>query len=321
MLRVLVPSILALTLSSVALAQTPAPAPAAAAPFVRPPAPGRMIDIGGRKLHILCKGQGKGPTVIFEAGLSQYLAVSTYAKVQDLVAPYARACVYDRAGLGWSDPNPGVTSHQSMVADLHSLLRGAGIKGPIILVGHSMGGLTARLYAKTYPKEVAGMVLADASTEANFALPDFDSSNASMIAQIEAGLTKGVPGQPMVPLPAGTAYDISMAFTPEVFRTVKAEQVALTLVPAAMKQPHAYGTLGAKPLVILRRGQAASPPNADDIWWRTQQEKELSLSTNSQLVVAEKSGHTIPYEAPDLTAAAVRRVLDAVRTHGKLAAP
>ena len=70
----------------------------------KPAAPGQMVDIGGgRRLHVLCKGSSDGPTVIFEAGLSQYTATSTYGKAQNLISPFARVCVYDRAGLGWSD--------------------------------------------------------------------------------------------------------------------------------------------------------------------------------------------------------------------------
>ena len=101
-------------------ADTPPPAPAAAPAYVRPPAPGQLIDIGGRRLHVLCKGPTQGPTVLFEAGLSQYTANSTYGKAQDLIAAKVRVCVYDRAGLGWSDAAPGARTHQDMVEDLHT---------------------------------------------------------------------------------------------------------------------------------------------------------------------------------------------------------
>src|SRR5262245_66316168 len=97
-----------------AQAQTQDPAPSSQslpsigpAAFVKPQAPGRLIDVGGRRLHILCKGAAAGgPTVVFEAGLSQYTANSSFSLAQDAIAPFVRACSYDRAGLGWSDPAP-----------------------------------------------------------------------------------------------------------------------------------------------------------------------------------------------------------------------
>src|SRR5262245_46180563 len=88
------------------------PAAQSAAPYQKPPAPGQLVDIGGgKRLHLLCKGSGDGPTVIFEAGLSQWTATSTYGKAQDAIAGFARVCVYDRAGLGWSDGVPDGRTH------------------------------------------------------------------------------------------------------------------------------------------------------------------------------------------------------------------
>src|SRR5919109_553973 len=122
------------------------------------PAPGRLIDIGGYRLHIYCEGNGE-PTAIMEAGLGNPGLAWTF--VQPEIADGTRICVYDRAGLGWSDPSPRERTANVMVDELHSLLTQAGIEGPYVLVGHSFGGLLMRLYAHMYPEDVIGLVLVD----------------------------------------------------------------------------------------------------------------------------------------------------------------
>jgi pimeloyl-ACP methyl ester carboxylesterase len=284
------------------------------AAFQRPAAPGQLVDIGGgRRLHIFCKGTGEGPTVVIEAGLSQYTATSTYGKAQDAIAPFARVCVYDRAGLGWSDPAPADRTHVDMVSDLHKLLIAAKIPAPYIMVGHSLGGLLVRQYAQMYRSEVAGVVLADATSESNLFDDEGARFRAGVVAQIAQGLAKAKPGEPVVPLPDGTSTDIVMSFMPEVLAAVKDEYLAIDRTPAEMRAPLGYGTLGALPLVVIRRGKTATPPSASDIAWQADQERLTTLSTSSSLVVAENAGHVIPYDAPGVVADAVRRVLAACR--------
>jgi pimeloyl-ACP methyl ester carboxylesterase len=132
--------------------------PEASAPTV----PGQMVDIGGYRLHIDCIGKGS-PTVILENGLGDNFA--DWALVQPDVAKFTKVCSYDRAYDGFSDAGPiPVTMHQE-VFELHKLLAAGGIRPPYILVGHSYGGLLARLYITTYPSEVKGMVFVDSTHE------------------------------------------------------------------------------------------------------------------------------------------------------------
>ena len=296
------------------------PVAQSAAVFQRPAAPGQLVDIGhGQRLHVLCKGSGAGPTVLIEAGLSQWSASSTYGRAQDAIAASgARVCVYDRAGLGWSDVVPDGRTHNGMVEDLHKLLAAMKVPPPYVLVGHSMGGLLVRLYAKTYRGEVAGVVLADATSEST--LYDAKSANAraSIIAQIEKGLVNARPGVPMLELPKDTAAEVAMSFTPEIFRAVKDEYQAIDRTPAELRGSHGYGTLDDIPLVVVRRGRTAQPPSATDESWRAEQELLPALSTNSVLLVAANSGHVIPYDEPAIIADAVRRVMDACRTKGRI---
>jgi pimeloyl-ACP methyl ester carboxylesterase len=120
--------------------------------------PGQMVDVGGHQLHICATGRGS-PTVVLDSGFPGSSLSWTY--VQPEVTRFTRACSYDRAGLGWSDAGPMPRTTRQIVEELHALLRNAQVKGPYVLVGHSFGTFTVRLYASTYPDEVAGIVLLD----------------------------------------------------------------------------------------------------------------------------------------------------------------
>jgi pimeloyl-ACP methyl ester carboxylesterase len=123
----------------------------------------RLVEIEpGRRLNLYCLGSGS-PTVVFESG--QTSETDAWARVQPAIAAHTRACSYDRAGLGYSDPSRRPGDSTNIVDDLHRLLNAASIKPPYILVGHSLGGMHVRLYADTYLNEVAGMVLVDSAEE------------------------------------------------------------------------------------------------------------------------------------------------------------
>ena len=124
--------------------------------------PHALVDIGGRKMNLYCRGEGR-ITVIFDSGLSDWSSI--WALVQPAVAASTRACTYDRAGMGYSDASGRPSSPPNIVADLHQLLLAAGIQPPYLLVGHSLGGFNMKLYAATYRSQVAGMVLVDPAEE------------------------------------------------------------------------------------------------------------------------------------------------------------
>src|SRR5258708_6347111 len=114
--------------------------------------PGKLIDVGGYRLHLYCTGDG-GPTVLLEFGLDgSYL---DWYRVQPEVSKFARVCSYDRAGYGWSDVSAQPRVPSIMSAELHQLLVNAGEKPPYILVGHSLGSFNALMYAHQYASEVA----------------------------------------------------------------------------------------------------------------------------------------------------------------------
>jgi pimeloyl-ACP methyl ester carboxylesterase len=121
-------------------------------------APGEVVDVGGYQLHIHCIGNGS-PTIILDA-LGNGSSASC-GLVQPEIAQSTRVCAYDRAGAGWSERGPTPRDMNQQVRELHALLAGARVDGPYVLVGHSYGGRISRVYAKTYPRDVAGMVLID----------------------------------------------------------------------------------------------------------------------------------------------------------------
>jgi pimeloyl-ACP methyl ester carboxylesterase len=126
------------------------------------PPPGKLVDIGGRRLHLNIMGEDTGgPTVILEAGMAS--TSSNWAWVQREIAKTTRVVAYDRAGLGWSDPGEKPLDAAKSARDLHTALRRAGIQPPYVLAGHSYGGLVVRMFADQYPDEVTGLVLVDSS--------------------------------------------------------------------------------------------------------------------------------------------------------------
>lgn len=127
----------------------------------RRPIPGKLMTVGGHKIHVTDLGND-GPTVVIlhGAGESSY----SWIHVGREISRFARVIAYDRPGLGSSDPGPAPSADRT-VDELHLLLEKVGVPGPYVLVGHSLGGVIARLYASRYPNDVAGMVMADSSHE------------------------------------------------------------------------------------------------------------------------------------------------------------
>jgi protein-S-isoprenylcysteine O-methyltransferase Ste14/pimeloyl-ACP methyl ester carboxylesterase len=129
--------------------------------------PGQLVDIGGRRLHLICIGEGD-PTVFFES--SGWGTALSFAQARERIASRTRVCSYDRSGLGWSDPGPGVASIGDLVRDLAVLQDRAKLHGPHILVASSIGGLTGELFARQFPERVAGLVHLDAANSLTLAL-------------------------------------------------------------------------------------------------------------------------------------------------------
>ncbi len=302
--------------------------------IVKYPPLGQMVDVGGYRLHIACQGTGS-PTVIMEAGLGG--SSLTWALVQPQVATTTQVCVYDRAGLGWSDTSPKPRTAVIMVEELHTLLKNANIEGPYIMVGHSTGGMLVRLYAHSYPAEVAGMVLVDAQHEEQFARlsPAIQQNLKAMFAEsdqtlplyrilINSGISALVPAvaaladNPKLPSPARETFTALAISDPKFIEAQAAEQGAIFDSLAEVRDAH-ITSLGNIPLVVLYRGIDDSPtpglmPEENKQRWLGLQTELAALSPQGKLVIADKGGHHIQLDQPNLVIDAIEQVLIAAHS-------
>jgi pimeloyl-ACP methyl ester carboxylesterase len=246
------------------------------------PGQGRLVDIGGRRLNLECQGTG-APTVVFVAGLGDR-GERAWGAVWGQAARSARACVYDRPGLGRSDPGPTPAGYQTAVEDLHLLLRRGHVPGPYVLVGHSLGGLLARLYADRHPAEVAGVVLVDATP-----VDWFPTVQRLLPAELRGPLAHNPEG-----------FDLGGGIA--------------SLTP--LDRP---GALGRRPLAVMWAPSQPPPglptSTARELAgrWEAEQARLGRLSAASHLQRVTASGHYLQHDQPGLVVARIDDVLRALR--------
>jgi pimeloyl-ACP methyl ester carboxylesterase len=317
------------------------------------PPPGKLVDVGGYRLHLNCTGKS-GPAVVLISGGGDFSF--DWELVQPDVSRITRVCSYDRAGLAWSDPGPTPRTMRQDAYELHTLLKAARVQPPYVLVGHSVGGLIARVYAEQFPKEVAGMVLVDPTHEdttlmfqgklvrvrqsaKGIPVPAAQTMQSSPpkppakedIGQFEFnqklfGAPKTVPPFDKLPAPVQAmrlwfrSQPPRAAAGPDLW----AEELQAMYASRA-KTPYQLGDL---PLVVLiTKPQSGKPPEgvSADEWTQVNEEKRqqkvglTNLSHNSKLIVAEKSGHHIQLDEPQVVTDAVRLVVESVRHRTRLA--
>lgn len=281
------------------------------------PMPGRLVDVGGYKMHIHCSGMGS-PAVILDSGLGDSFIV--WSKVQPELAKLSQVCSYDRAGIGYSDASPQPRTSKVMAEELHTLLHNAGIAPPYILGGHSMAGYNLRLFSTLHRSEVAGMVLVDAShpeQEKRFppAVNDLDKSWVREQEFLTYSTPLGVPR-----LLGFCSNDAAFRAADCNFRSYRAGLQELKSFSASAAQAFTTGALGDLPLVVLSHDPGIPEPDVpadlvkplNDAW--AQMQDELAhLSTRGRRIVAKNSTHYIQIQRPDLVIDAVRTVLDQSR--------
>ncbi|MGD0228356.1 MAG: alpha/beta hydrolase [Terriglobia bacterium] len=299
---------------------------------VRYPQIGRSVDVGGRSLNIYCSGKGD-PAVVFEA--PGPTAGYTWIDIQTEIAKFTRACWYDRAGYGWSDPGPSPRTFDAIAKDLHVLLQAAAVPAPYVLVGGAgNGSFHVRVYNGLYPSEVAGVVLVDASDPDVFAhelkymkgalssLPPWARRAGCAVvfpAMVRVGLLRLL-GNPGVGRPVGLA-ELHQGQQQELYFLSTNPSISLTEGEACREEEsvaevRAAGDFGTRPLVVLEGAEPEHAPSPEyekateafnDYWFHQLLPRLAALSTRGRLVLAADA------TAPETVVAAVRNVVTKVR--------
>ena len=315
------------------------------------PAPGKLVDVGGWRIHVNCTGKPSRnrPTVVLESGSGDFSF--DWSLVQPGVSRFTRVCSYDRAGHAWSDLGPRPRTMKQIASELHTALATLHIKPPYVLAGQSFGGLLIRTFANQYPKDVAGMVLVDSTHE------DTKLSLNGKIQRMRE-LSQGR----VIPSIQTAISGEDKALSPEERQQIEGMikqndqrriQAPYDRLPAAIQnvrlwalaQPQHYAAdndpywgeefaeiyaarkareypLEDIPLIVLTRGKAGYPDT--EVGRQLNEERKsmqldlLRLSRNSKQLVSQTSGHHIQLDDPNLVIDAIREVIDSGRRRAKL---
>lgn len=292
------------------------------------PARGQMVDIGGRRIHIDCRGTGS-PTVVFESGLDTNGSLS-WSAIHDSVAQFTRACAYDRAGIMWSDPTPGPRDANAVASDLHQTLMSAQERGPYVMVGHSMGGPYIMTFTQLFGANVLGLVLVDAShpdQTKRMQEAGVKDTEVPFNMRLEAALAwTGVPR-----LLLRTQDDPN---DPKLIRKIGVHFQTTSLAPLlkenaavgdTLREAGAFRSLGDRPLAVLTALAPLSKATLDALHitqeqgrrvsaiWLDLQNDEATWSRQSTHHVFADSTHYIQFDRPDAVIAAIHEVVNRTR--------
>ena len=255
----------------------------------------------------LLRGEGS-PVVVFDSGLGS--SSLDWARVQPDVAQLTRACVYDRAGYGWSDPGPGPRDSATIVRELEELLGRAGVAPPYVLVGHSFGGFNVRLFASEHPDETAALVLIDSSHEQQF--ERFDEAGLKSAGPGAGEIVIGNPALVPANLP-DDLQELARSFTLRAgfMATLRSELGNLRVSAGEVR---AAAPLPDVPLVVIShrvRADGVSVRKAK--LWLDMQQELATRTSRAQLVMADTADHYVQLSEPGVVVAAIRTVLAEAR--------
>lgn len=303
-------------------------------------APGRLIDLGGYRLHLFCRGSASqsGPTVVLSAGSGDF-AIDWW-RVQSAVADSNRVCSYDRAGSGWSDLGPEPRTLRQEAAELDLLLKRSGERGPFVLVGHSLGAQVVRLYHADHPADVAGIVLV-APTHENTRLmirgqlvqlrslaqgrpipavrsfadapPRISSGDERTSCWARAAAAARIV-RPYDQLPAqAQRYRIWLLSHPRCGDEQDQDYLPDEFAAIAAHRGRDPQPLGGIPLIVIAPARLATPQGVSADAWRQEYSENMAdlsrLSRQGRVVTDTLSGHHVHLDNPRTVVAAIRDVL------------
>ena len=300
--------------------------------------PGQLVVAQGTRLNFYCMGRGS-PTVVFDSGWGDWAPVWTI--VQPEVAKWTRACSYDRAGAGFSDPGPMPRTSLRIAAELRSALHNAGISGPYILVGNAFGGDNVRTLAARYPADVAALVLVEADVVSS---PEERRGHAKLIASMRECRDAIASGRPLPQLPTRPgglprtcAQDFFFRGLPEAMWSPALNAKLLELVQTKVAMYDSYisemeqvpvdemylahhsRSLGSRPIRVLSTGKhgvhsldPTRPLDPEQQKYQQEVAREqvswLALSSNAKQLFSDKSSEYIPFDQPSFVVDAIREV-------------
>ena len=303
----------------------------------RLPPPGQLVDVGGRRLHAVCRGVG-APTVVLESAIAA--SSLSWARVQPAVARLTTVCAYDRAGLAWSDASTAPGTFVRIVDDLNACLVNLECPAPYVLVGHSFGVFVCLTYVARHAQQVAGRVMVDPPREwmhidqhQRYMLQGAIqlSHVGGFLARI--GVVRGclallTGGAPAVPRHFVKVFGPTAARTlerlvgevrklpPEIHPVVQAlwcqpkcfHAMAdhLRVLQEATASAEAVGSLGDMPVIVISSGDQTPEVKASHY-------ALAELSSHGRVVFASKSGHWVPYDEPELIVQAIREIVETFR--------
>lgn len=281
------------------------------------PAPGQLVSIGSGKIHFYTTGSGK-PTVVLDAGLTANL--TWWTLVQQEVAAFARVCSFDRPGYGWSDAGTEPRTSKTIINELHTALHATSdTPPPYILVGHSFGGATMRLYANTFPDEVCGLILVDACHEKQYQDDQSQTKQNTFFKRLKdyflegsfahyTGITRWFMAGAMQPYfsdrLSGDQKNTIIAKA-STTKYLMARDSEWTHIHKSLKQvQESTNMLTNKPVIVISRGKDI------DTRWMTYQKDLATLSQNGKLLIAHQSGHMINMEQPEIIINAIHELVE-----------
>ncbi|KAA6464737.1 alpha/beta hydrolase [Acidobacteria bacterium AB60] len=310
---------------------------------VPPKPPGKLVSLGGHKLHVHCTGRGV-PAVVVESGLGDFSF--DWILVQEQVSRFTRICTYDRAGYAWSEPGPRPRTFDQLNLELHDALLKLGKRGPYVLVGHSYGGPVARNFALTYPHLVAGLVFVDSAFEGEripigggktlrlgdgakgVAIPSpretvTEPDRPTMRAEDLPPEVKSLDPMFKALPPAEQKLQVWAQQLPGVYGAEGSETEWSADYFTRWLAKSQAGALGKIPVVVLTRAESGygndlEIPAAQLDKERKDGQARLALLSSNHRQIIVHSGHNMNLEAPADVTAAIREDVEAIRNKSNL---